>query len=51
MSSTSDSEYEHRLSEYEHEVADLQQQVKVLEEDVVGLRRKLQDAPKRNARA
>ena len=47
MSSTSDSEYEHRLSEYEHEVADLQQQVKVLEEDVVGLRRKLQDAPKR----
>src|SRR3989449_2188589 len=42
-----DSSFDRRLGDYEHLVADLQQQVKVLEEDVVGLRRKLQDAPKR----
>jgi proteasome-associated ATPase len=41
------SEYERRLKEYEKEVTDLQAQVKALEEEVVLLRRKLQDAPKR----
>ncbi len=40
-------EYELRLSSYEREVAELQEQIKTLEDDVVGLRRKLQDAPKR----
>ncbi len=40
-------EYELRLASYEREVAELQEQIKVLEDDVVGLRRKLQDAPKR----
>ncbi len=32
---------------YEHEVADLREQTKVLEEEVLGLRRRMQDAPKR----
>jgi proteasome-associated ATPase len=41
------SEYEQRLQEYEREVTDLQAQLKALEEEVVGLRRRLQDAPKR----
>ncbi|HEU5447970.1 MAG TPA: AAA family ATPase, partial [Acidimicrobiia bacterium] len=41
------SEYEQRLQEYEREVTDLQAQLKSLEEEVVGLRRRLQDAPKR----
>ncbi|MDQ3947428.1 MAG: proteasome ATPase [Actinomycetota bacterium] len=41
------SEHEKRLSEYEREVTDLQTQLKSLEEEVVGLRRRLQDAPKR----
>jgi proteasome-associated ATPase len=41
------SEYEQRLQEYEREVTDLQAQLKTLEEEVVGLRRRLQDAPKR----
>ena len=41
------SEYERRLQEYEREVADLQGQLKALEEEVVVLRRRLQDAPKR----
>jgi proteasome-associated ATPase len=41
------SEYEQRLQEYEREVTDLQGQLKALEEEVVGLRRRLQDAPKR----
>src|SRR6185295_3953837 len=40
-------EYEQRLQEYEREVTDLQGQLKALEEEVVGLRRRLQDAPKR----
>src|SRR5437763_3616 len=41
------SEYEQRLQEYEREVTDLQGQLKALEEEVVGLRRRLQDASKR----
>ena len=45
--SDSDSEYERRLAAYELEVASLLEQVKSLEEEVIGLRRKLQDAPKR----
>jgi proteasome-associated ATPase len=40
-------EHERRLAEYEHQVGDLQDQVKGLEEEVVLLRRRLQDAPKR----
>jgi proteasome-associated ATPase len=38
---------ERRLEEYETEVAELQGQVKSLEEEVLVLRRRLQDAPKR----
>ncbi len=41
------SEHERRLGEYERQVDDLQGQLKALEEEVVALRRKLQDAPKR----
>ena len=41
------SEHERRLGEYETEVAVLQSQLKSLEEEIVLLRRKLQDAPKR----
>jgi len=43
----SSSEYERRLAGYEQEVGALLEQVKSLEEEVVQLRRKLQDAPKR----
>jgi len=43
----SSSEYERRLAAYEQEVGGLLEQVKSLEEEVVQLRRKLQDAPKR----
>jgi proteasome-associated ATPase len=43
----SSSEYERRLAAYEQEVGGLLEQVKTLEEEVVLLRRKLQDAPKR----
>ncbi|MFN2607397.1 MAG: proteasome ATPase [Acidimicrobiales bacterium] len=43
----SSSEYERRLAAYEQEVGALLEQVKTLEEEVVQLRRKLQDAPKR----
>jgi proteasome-associated ATPase len=43
----SSSEYERRLAAYEQEVGTLLEQVKTLEEEVVQLRRKLQDAPKR----
>ena len=42
-----DSEYQRRLAAYEREVAELQEQAKVLEEEVITLRRRLQDAPKR----
>ncbi|MGZ6977967.1 MAG: proteasome ATPase [Acidimicrobiia bacterium] len=41
------SEHERRLAEYERQVGDLQDQLKSLEEEVVVLRRRLQDAPKR----
>ncbi|MGH9188423.1 MAG: proteasome ATPase [Acidimicrobiales bacterium] len=41
------SEYERRLADYAQEVGGLLEQVKSLEEEVVQLRRKLQDAPKR----
>jgi proteasome-associated ATPase len=40
-------EHELRLSEYERQVGELQAQAKALEEEVVILRRRLQDAPKR----
>ena len=43
----SSSEYERRLAAYEQEVGGLLEQVKSLEEEVVQLRRKLHDAPKR----
>src|SRR5436190_1990919 len=41
------SEHDRRLAEYERQVGDLQGQLKGLEEEVVVLRRRLQDAPKR----
>src|ERR1700710_2394656 len=41
------SEHERRLTEYEAQVDQLQDQLKTLEEEVVVLRRRLQDAPKR----
>ena len=40
-------EHERRLAEYERQVGELQAQAKALEEEVVLLRRRLQDAPKR----
>jgi proteasome-associated ATPase len=42
-----DTEYERRLSAYDAELAELREQSKLLEEEVLSLRRKLQDAPKR----
>jgi proteasome-associated ATPase len=36
-----------RLAAYERDMTELQEQAKVLEEEVIGLRRRLQDAPKR----
>ena len=47
MIPTPDDEYERRLAAYEREVAELQAQAKALEEEVITLRRRLQDAPKR----
>jgi proteasome-associated ATPase len=41
------SEHDRRLAEYERQVDDLQGQLKGLEEEVVVLRKRLQDAPKR----
>ena len=40
-------EYERRLSNYEAEIAELREQAKTMEEEIVALRRRLQDAPKR----
>ncbi len=40
-------EYERRLSNYETEIAELREQAKTMEEEIVALRRRLQDAPKR----
>ena len=45
---TADSESQRRLAAHEHEVAELQEQAKILEEEVITLRRRLQDAPKRS---
>jgi proteasome-associated ATPase len=42
-----DPEYERRLTAYETEMTELREQAKVLEEEVIVLRRRLQDAPKR----
>jgi len=42
-----EAEYEGRLAAYETEMAELREQAKTLEEEVVSLRRRLQDAPKR----
>ena len=47
LSDRKSNEYELRLGSYEREVAELQEQIKMLEDEVVSLRRKLQDAPKR----
>jgi proteasome-associated ATPase len=41
------SEHERRLAGYEAEMVELREQAKLLEEEVVSLRRKLADAPKR----
>src|SRR5437588_1253291 len=41
------SEHERRLTEYEAQVDQLQEAMKSLEEEVIVLRRRLQDAPKR----
>ncbi len=42
-----ETEYERRLAAYDTELAELREQAKLLEEEVLSLRRKLQDAPKR----
>jgi proteasome-associated ATPase len=42
-----ETEYERRLAAYDSELAELREQAKLLEEEVLSLRRKLQDAPKR----
>jgi proteasome-associated ATPase len=44
---TADSENQRRAREYEREVSELHEQTKLLEEEVVNLRRRLQNAPKR----
>ena len=44
---TADSENQRRTREYEREVSELHEQTKLLEEEVVNLRRRLQNAPKR----
>jgi proteasome-associated ATPase len=41
------SEHERRLADYENQVDQLQEMIKGLEEEIVVLRRRLQDAPKR----
>lgn len=41
------SESDKRLGEYEHQVSELQGQLKALDEELVLMRRRLQDAPKR----
>jgi len=47
VSAVNEAEYEARLAAYESEMAELREQSKALEEEVVSLRRRLQDAPKR----
>ena len=43
----SDAETQARIAAYEKEVAELREQTKALEEEILGLRRRMQDAPKR----
>jgi proteasome-associated ATPase len=43
----SDAEFQRRLAAYAEEISELREQAKSLEEEVVSLRRKLADAPKR----
>ena len=43
----SDAETYARIAAYEKEVAELREQTKALEEEILGLRRRMQDAPKR----
>jgi proteasome-associated ATPase len=43
----SDAETYARIAAYEREVAELREQTKALEEEILGLRRRMQDAPKR----
>jgi proteasome-associated ATPase len=43
----SDAKPDSRVAAYEREVAELRDQTKVLEDEVLGLRRRMQDAPKR----
>ncbi|HEX4822269.1 MAG TPA: proteasome ATPase [Acidimicrobiales bacterium] len=47
MVPVNESEYERRLRAYETEMAQLRETSKALEEEVISLRRRLQDAPKR----
>ncbi len=47
MGPVNEAEYEHRLAAYDAEMAELREQSKALEEEVISLRRRLQDAPKR----
>ena len=47
MVPVNDPEYERRLGAYEAEMAQLRETSKALEEEVISLRRRLQDAPKR----
>src|SRR5215217_4553213 len=47
MADARDGENERRLALYEAELSELRDQAKVLEEEVIALRRKLADAPKR----
>src|SRR5207247_7257785 len=42
-----ETEYERRLGAYEAEMSELREQSKALEEEVISLRRRLQEAPKR----
>ena len=47
MGAVNEAEYERRLTAYDAELAELREQAKTLEEEVIALRRRLQDAPKR----
>jgi proteasome-associated ATPase len=44
---TAESDSQKRIREYEREVSDLHEQTRLLEEEVINLRRRLQNAPKR----
>ena len=47
MAERPDAEHDRRLAAQEAELAELRDQAKVLEDEVIALRRKLADAPKR----